>query len=352
MVGFYELAEKALAMEKAGKKMTRLNIGDTNLPTPQCAIDAMVGSVKEKKAAYCAAAGLGKLRERIARRENCDVENVVVGPGSKHLIYALMSVLCSKGDGISFPAPYWPMYRLASKQLGLDMNVMEAGVENGWAFDSADVPKSKMMVLCNPLNPTSTIYDEKLVEECIERCQDNGTHLVLDEAYKGVAFNPMSSYEGAIRVRSFSKEFNMEGWRLGYVIAPSHIVEKIVAYNQITATCTAPFVQEAGIACLENENEILESNIKIWRSRAKAAEKALIENGFRFAKPEAGIYLFATHDSIKDADKFAMELIEKEGIVVSPGSAFGGYTNFFRICVNRSEDVLADAIGKMGRQLG
>ena len=351
MVGFYELAEKALALERAGKKMTRLNIGDTNLPTPQCAIDAVISSVESEKASYCASAGLAKLREKIAKREKCEPGNVVVGPGSKHLIYALMSVLCSKGDKIGFPAPYWPMYGLASRQLGLEMQTLETGVDSGWSFNPEDIPESKVTILCNPLNPTSTIYEEKIVNEVIGRCQDRGSHLILDEAYKGLAFEKMPQYEGAIKVCSFSKEFNMEGWRLGYVVAPEHVVEKLVGYNQITATCTPPFIQEAGIACLDNEKEILAQNVKIWQSRAKTAEKVLSEHGFTFAKPEAGIYVFATHDSIKDAETYAMDLIEKEGVVVSPGTAFGGFKRFFRICVNRSEDVLTDAIGKMALQL-
>lgn len=346
MVGFYELAEKALALERAGKKIIRLNIGDTNLPTPQCAIDAVMASL-EKKASYCPAAGLASLRERIAEREKCDVENIVVGPGSKHLIFALMSVLCEKGDSIAFPGPHWPMYGLASIQLGLDANAMETSVDDRWAFDPADIPESRMLVICNPLNPTSTIYDDSIIKGAIEVCQEKNIPVLLDEAYKGLAFKRMPDYEGAIRVRSFSKEFNMEGWRLGYAVAPAHISEKLVAYNQITVTCTAPFVQEAGIACLDNEKDILRENVRIWRSRAEVAAKALKEKGFRFAKPEAGIYLFATHDKLKDADRFALELIEKEGIVVSPGSAFGGYSNFIRICVNQHGDVLEDAIGRI-----
>src|SRR5512137_1267656 len=101
---FYELAEKALALEKAGRKVTRLNVGDTNLPTPERAIEAGLNRMRQMKSGYGSSAGLPELRERIAAREGCDTKNVVIGPGSKHLLFGLMSVLCKRGDTVAFPS--------------------------------------------------------------------------------------------------------------------------------------------------------------------------------------------------------------------------------------------------------
>ncbi len=99
---FYELAEKALKLEREGKKIIRLNVGDTNLPAPECAVDAIVKNIKGKTN-YGSSAGTQKLREQIAEREGCDVKNVVVTPGSKHSIYGLLSIIAKKGDKISIP---------------------------------------------------------------------------------------------------------------------------------------------------------------------------------------------------------------------------------------------------------
>jgi len=148
-------------------------------------------------------------------------------------------------------------------------------------------------------------------------------------------------------VRSFSKEFNMENWRLGYVVAPAEIARKIVEYNQATATCVAPFVQHAGLACLENEKELLHANRKVWKTRMGAASKAMHAAGFEFAAPQAGMYIFARHDGIADSGEYAMKLLDK-GIAVAPGSAFGKYNGFIRICANQPEDVLENAIAKIG----
>ena len=339
---FYELAEKALALERGGRKIVRLNIGDTNLPAPQCAVEAAAKSIRGGRAGYGSSAGMHELRQAIAQRENCDAANVVVGPGSKHLIYALMSVLAKKS--VAFPSPHWPMYNLAARQLGLEAKVANTTLEGQWQFDS--IPRADLAIICNPLNPTSTIYREASMRRAIAQAAENGTEMIIDEAYRGIAFEKIPSYD-AIRVRSFSKEFNMESWRLAYAVAPAEVIKKVIGFNQITSTCVPHFVQEAGIACLENEKEILGRNLRIWRKRSDAACRALAAKGFRFAKPQSGIYVFATHEGIADSGEYCMRLLGK-GVAVAPGSEFGNYGKFVRICANQPEDVLEKAIEKMG----
>jgi len=349
-MGFYELAEKALALERSGKKLIRLNVGDTNLPTPPAAIETAAECMRTIKSSYGSSAGLQALREKIAKRENCGVENVVVGSGSKQILYALMSVLCKAGDTLALPTPYWPAYPLAAKQLGIRVHEMATTLEGGWEFGA--VPKANMLIICNPLNPTSTIYPEKKVREAIEAAAKGGTHVILDEAYRGLAFSPMMGCDDtpAIRVRSFSKEFNMEGWRLGYAVAPADIVKKMVSFNQITTTCVPEFVQRAGIACLEDEKNIVEQNRSAWKTRSDAMAGAMKKAGFRFAQPQAGIYIFATHAELTDADSYALRLLDN-GVAVSPGSGFGPHNAFFRVCVNQSEEKLKEAAEKMADAL-
>jgi len=346
MATFYELAEKAMALEKAGKKIVRLNIGDANLPASDVAKEAACKSVRESPTGYGSSAGTIELRQEIARREKCGVENVVVGPGSKHLLFALMSTLCKQGETVAFPSPYWPAYELACRQLGLKVAAAKTTLGRNWQFDS--LPRAKLSIICNPLNPTSTIYGAGKTNAAIEEANAGGSRVILDEAYRGIAFEKIPEYKGALRVRSFSKEFNMENWRLGYLVAPPEIVQKVVKFNQITETCVPPFVQSAGIACLQNEKELLEANRRIWKVRAGAAASALKKAGFEFAMPQAPMYAFATHEGISDAGEYAMGLLEKKGVAVAPGNDFGGFSKFVRITLNQEEEVLEDAIEKMG----
>ena len=341
---FYKIAEKALALEARGKKIVRLNVGDTNLPAPACAIEAAARSMKSAKSSYGSAAGADELREAIAKREGCGVENVVAGPGSKHLLFGLLMTLCKKGGSAAFQSPYYPAYALACRQLGLSVKLAETSLESRWQL--GNVPGADAVVICNPLNPTSTICESSGVEKINQEAKKNGAAVIFDEAYRGLAFEKIP-VPNAIRVRSFSKEFNMENWRLGYVVAPKEVARKMVEYNQVTATCVSPFVQAAGVACLENERELLEENRRVWKARMAAASKAMREAGFEFATPQAGMYIFARHDGIADAGKYAMKLLEK-GVALAPGSAFGNFDGFVRICANQPEEVLEAAISKMG----
>lgn len=348
---FYELAEKAMKMEASGKRVIRLNLGDTGLDTPACAIEAAIKSMREKKAKYVSAAGIAALREAVAKKEGCGVDNVVVGPGSKAILYGLFSILASSGDKVVFPSPYWPAYGMVCGQLGLRAVNARTTLESGWELGELPLEGAKVLLLCNPLNPTSTVYSPERIEEAIGEALGKGIQVILDEAYRELAFENVPSHSGAVRVRSFSKEFNMEGWRIGYAIAPEEIAKKLVKFNQITATCVPEFVQQAAIACLENGDEITSANREVWKKRAASASSALSKAGFRFCAPAAGIYAFATHPGIKDSGEYALRLLEGEGVAVAPGAPFGGYDDFVRICLNQPEEILEEAIEKMGKAL-
>ncbi|MCX6770309.1 MAG: pyridoxal phosphate-dependent aminotransferase [Candidatus Micrarchaeota archaeon] len=336
-----------MELERKGRRIVRLNVGDTNLPAPQCALDAARLSMANAKSGYGPSAGLPQLREAIAKREGCDYENVVVGPGSKHLLFALVSLLAGKGKSVALPLPSWPAYGLICCQTQSKAKEMRTAPGNNWEFGS--LPSADAAIICNPLNPTSTIYDGGALRKAVEEAEGNGTHVIMDEAYRGLAFEPIGKL-GKIRLRSFSKEFCLESWRLGYAIAPAEIARKLERFNRITCTCMPQFVQEAGIACLENEKEILAANRRIWKARADSACKALAAHGFEFAKPQSGIYVFAGHEGITDSEKYALSLLEK-GVAVAPGSDFGGYDKFVRICANQPPAILEEAIGKMVKAL-
>jgi aspartate/methionine/tyrosine aminotransferase len=339
------LADRALSLERDGRRIVRLNVGNTNLPPPAEAVERAIRVLRENPPGhYESAAGSPELLRLIAEREGCGTENVVIGPGSKLLIWGLMSILCERGESLSTPAPYWPAYALAAESLGLRFRPQPGRLEDGWSFAAADLSGAGLFILCNPHNPTGLVLDDGPVGEIIERCGRQGIHLVIDEAYKGLAFRPIPRYKRAIRVRSFSKEFSLESWRLGYAVAPAAVVERLVSFISRTATCVPRFVQEAGIACLEGESGIRMSREAVWRSRSETLQGELAKRGFRFAAPGSGMYVFATRDDIIDSESFCRERLERAGIALAPGNAFGGYERFVRIAANQTEKVLEDAV--------
>lgn len=349
-MSFYEIVEKSFALERAGRQIVRLNIGDTNLPAPECATRAAIAALSRGRSGYGPAAGLPVLRERIARREGCGVENVVVGPGSKQILFALMSVLGRPGARVAIPSPAWPAYELIAKQLGMVPVTLPSSLATGWQYDLAPARGCSLFVVCNPLNPTSTLITPELMVSTVAEAKRSGGHLLIDEAYRGLAFEEVPRPDGAIRLRTFSKEFNMEGWRLGYAIAPADVIREVVRFNQISVTCVADFVQEAGAACLAEEEAILTRNRALWRERVDACAQALRRAGFELAYPQAGMYLFATHPDLQDADALALRLLDR-GVGVAPGSGFGDFPRFVRICANQEVGVLEDAIERMAAAL-
>lgn len=339
------LADQALRLEREGRKVVRLNVGNTNLPTPPAAVERAIRALRESPSGhYESAAGSPELLHLIAGREGCGTENVVIGPGSKMLIWGLLSILCERGEIVSTPAPYWPAYALAAESQGLRFQPVPTRLEEGWRFSVSDIPEAKLFILCNPHNPTGIVLDDGRVDEIMERCRDGRIHLIIDEAYKGLAFRPIPRYEGAIRVRSFSKEFSLESWRLGYAVAPAAVAERLVSFISRTATCVPRFVQEAGIACLEHESEIRAARGSAWRSRSETLQGELAKRGFRFAAPGSGMYVFAAREDIIDSESFCRERLERTGIAIAPGNAYGGYERFVRICANQPDDVLENAV--------
>ena len=128
---------------------------------------------------------------------------------------------------------------------------------------------------------------------------------------------------------------------------PKEISTHVIKYNQITITCSPDFIQRAAITALEDEKQITDNNRKVWRERCNLVVDELQKAGFKLAKPQAGIYVFAKHPKIKDSGKFAAALLEKEGIAIAPGNSFGE-AQFFRICINQENQILIDSIRKMG----
>lgn len=348
MQAFYEIAERAFAKEAAGERVIRLNVGDSFLPTPACAIDAAVRSLRDEKATYGPAMGLLSLRERIAVREGCHVDQVVVGPGSKHLLFGLVSVLRKR---VAVPTPCWPAYELICSHAGVPFHPIETTLTRRWQLDvdAIDLSEVGALILCNPCNPTSTIYEERSVRALLDKANQTGTQVILDEAYRGVSFETIPSYP-AIRVRSFSKEFSMEGWRLGYALVPAGMASRLQSFLHVTTTCVPLFTQRAALAVLDQEQALRAQAVAIWKRRAEAATDALRRRGFSFCDPQAAMYVFATHPLLDDAEQYALRLVQR-GVVVAPGTGFGDYRRFVRVCFNQQPAVLEEAVELMAQTL-
>ncbi len=341
----YELNEKVIRLEQEGKRIIKFNLGDPDQQTPPEIIEAAYKAMKNGKTKYSSSAGEIELREALADIHGVSEDNIVITPGSKWAIFAVMYLLLKKGENVIIPTPHWTAYDLTARSLGVETRLLKTKLESEWTVDLEKLKslideKTRLIILNNPNNPTSKVMGEKTVEEIVNIADDKGIKILSDEVYADISFVRTKSIlecsSNHIVIKSFSKTFAMTGWRIGYAIADKELIEKIVKLNQITFTNVPVFIQEAALKALELRNEIIKRIRGEYKERADAACKLFSDTKLKFTKPDAPFYLFPKCDGL-DSEKFAFELLDK-GVAVAPGTAFGDYREHFRIALTVPDD--------------
>jgi aspartate aminotransferase len=350
----YEINEKALKLEGEGKKIIKLNIGDPDLETPLEIIEAAYDAMKRGKTKYSSAFGEKSLREKLASIHKVYADNVIITPGSKWGIFSVMYLLLKNGGNVVIPTPYWTAYALTAKTLGAETRLVKTELDSNWKIDvetleSAIDRDTRMIILNNPNNPTSGIIEEKVFDGIVQIANDKGITILSDEVYADISFvktKRILEYGGDhILVTGFSKTFTMTGWRLGYVVASTEIIEKIAKLNQITISNVPVFIQEAALKALELQGEITEKIRREYFERAKLASDILSKSKLEFSEPSAPFYMFPRKRGL-DSERFALSLLD-DGVAVAPGTAFGDYREHFRISLTAPRDELNTALNKI-----
>jgi len=350
----YEINEKALKLESEGKKIVKLNIGDPDLETPPEIIEAAYDAIKRGKTKYSSAYGEKSLREKLASIHKVYTDNVVITPGSKWGVFSTMYLLLKDGGNVIIPTPYWTAYELAAKTIGAETRFVKTELDSNWKIDLETLENAidrdtRMIILNNPNNPTSTAIEEKVLDGIVQIVNDKGITILADEVYADISFvktKRILEYGGDhILVTSFSKTFTMTGWRIGYIIANTELVEKIVKLNQITISNVPVFIQEAALKALELRTELTEKTRDIYRKRAKLASDLLSKSKLEFSEPSAPFYMFPRRRDL-DSERFALNLLDN-GVAVAPGTAFGDYREHFRISLTAPRDDLLMALNKI-----
>jgi len=341
----YEISEKIIRLEREGRRIIKFNLGDPDLQTPTEIIKAAFEAVKKGKTSYASAAGEADLREALAEIHGVDADNIVVTPGSKWAVFAVMYLLLEEGDNVIIPSPHWTAYELMAKSLGANAKLVKTRLESNWEVNVEDLEtlidnKTKLIILNNPNNPTSKVMNEKAVEKIVDVANERGIKVLSDEVYAGLSFVKTKSlleYEGEpMVVNSFSKTFAMSGWRIGYVIADKALTDQIIKLNQITFTNVPVFIQEAALKALELRDQIIKTMRENYRKRAELACKILSDTKLKFTRPEAPFYIFPKLDGL-NSEVFALNLLDK-GVAVVPGTSFGNYLEHFRISLTASDN--------------
>ena len=370
----FEVLNRARQLEKQGKEIIHLEIGEPDFDTPANVIEAGVEALHKGWTHYGPAAGLPDLRQTIAdyvsrtRHVPVSSEEVVVVPGGKPIIFFTILALIDAGDEVIYPNPGFPIYESMIKySLGKAIPI-PLREERDFSVDVKELAslitdRTKLIILNSPHNPTGGVLTRKDILEMAEAIGDRNVLILSDEIYsrliyEGEHFSMMSVpgfKERTILLDGFSKTYAMTGWRLGYgVMRPDlavHISRLVINSN----SCTASFTQVAGIEALRGDQSSVEKMSAEFKRRRDAFVVGLNRiKGFSCRMPKGAFYAFPNITKTGwSSRKLADALLEQAGVACLSGTAFGEYgEGYLRFSVANSLENLNKALARIEAWVG
>ncbi len=348
MPPFYvmEVMERAKKLERQGRSIIHLEVGEPDFPTPNCITEAAAKALREGKTYYTASVGILELREAIAEHflERYDVsispDQVIVTNGSSPGLLITFSALLEEGDEVILTNPHYPCYPNFATFLGCTPTFVKINEHDGFRCNPEEIkekigPRTKAIMINSPGNPTGQVLDA----DTMNRIATLGPTVVSDEiyhglVYKGKAHSILEFTDNAFVVNGFSKQFAMTGWRLGYVIAPKKYVRLLQKLVQNFFIAANTISQWAGVAALKEAGPDVQRMVSVFDKRRKLMIERLRKIGFGVAvEPVGAFYVLANAKKFtNDSLKFAFKLLEETGVGTAPGINFGsnaeGYIRF------------------------
>ncbi len=360
---------KATEIEKKGRKLIRLDVGEPDFRPPKAVLDAVSEALYAYKTYYTVGRGipelLSALRDYLARRYNYReaAENqLIVTPGGRFAVYSALATVASEGDSVIVIEPNWPAYKEGLDYIGARAVTVGTTLEEGWLPSAESVkaaikPNTKAIVLSYPANPTGKIMDKARFNEIVGIADDHGLTVISDEIYNDYAYKPCPTIlhnlpRKYILTSSFSKAWSMTGFRVGYSLAPAETSARMLKVLGLMITCVPEFVQRGAVKALGCDEDV-SRNSKVMRERIDATTEELQKiDALEMLKPEGAIYAFAqAKDPGFDSAAFAMELLEKKAVTISPGTGFGDYPRCFRVSLGQPQETLTAGVRKIGELL-
>ncbi|MEL9997629.1 MAG: pyridoxal phosphate-dependent aminotransferase [Sulfolobales archaeon] len=342
---------KAKELEKKGMKIVNFGIGQPDIPTFEHIINAAKEALDSRFTGYTETAGIYELREAIAEylnnRYSSDVQpsEVIVAPGAKAALFLALSAYLREGDEVLVPEPSFPAYPEVAKFLGakpIFIPLKWLGRERGFKLDLESIeraitPKTKMIVINNPHNPTGAVFSSDEVEWVMDLARRKKIIVLADEIYDhfiydDLKFKSFLSFpdwrDYVLYVNGFSKTFSMTGWRLGYLIARKEVMPRLTVLAVNVYSCATSFVQKAAVVALKKSEEDVNKMIELFRKRRDLICSRLGGvRGFEVWPSKGAFYVFPNVGKVLNelnitVEEFVNRLLISKGVVVLPGTAF------------------------------
>src|SRR6202051_1329676 len=369
--GALAVFSRAKELEKQGRSIIHLELGEPDFHPAAAVVDAVRAAVATGRDRYVSTRGIPALREAIAgylkrtRRLEVAAEEVLVAPGCKMALSLAMLALIEPGDEVLYPDPSFPICPSFTRGLGAAAVPFFLEEKNRFQPDVAEItakisPRTRMLIFNSPNNPTGTVFREETLARIAELAEKHDLWIISDEIYARILFGGEyqsiwalpSMAERTVIIDGFSKSFAMTGWRLGYGVAPKHVVDAMDLLVLNTFTCAAEFTQVAAIEALRDSSNAVDAMVAEYRKRRDLFVARLNRiPGFRCQIPDGSFYAWVNvEDTGLSAEEVARLLLEEGGVAGIAGGAFGtGGKNYLRFSLVSARHSLEEALDRITR---
>jgi aspartate/methionine/tyrosine aminotransferase len=341
----FEVLARARALEAQGRHIVHLEIGEPDFDTPKSVTAEGIAAIQRGETHYTPSAGIIELRQAIARYLkrtrglDYDATQIIVAPGAKPIMFYAILALIEGGDEAIFPDPGFPIYSSMISFAGGTPVSLPLREENDYVPDLDELrrlvtPKTKLIILNSPHNPTGGALSHEAVREIARVARDNDIWVLSDEIYADLLYegthHPIGREDGMLErtivLDGFSKTFAMTGWRLGYGAFPKLLVDPVTKLVTNSVSCTATFTQRAGIVAMDQRPPEVEQMVKAFKQRRDAIVAGLNGiDGITCRTPAGAFYVFPniTGLHLGDAATVAGRVLQEAGVACLAGTAFG-----------------------------
>ncbi|MFC1607988.1 pyridoxal phosphate-dependent aminotransferase [Candidatus Latescibacterota bacterium] len=325
-----------------------LEVGQPDLRAPEHILDAAAKAAKDGFLQYTNSAGIMGLREAIARKVTekngwqATPDNVVVSPGAVCSIYTSLLMLIEPGDEVLMPDPGWPNYTMQMTCVGARPAFYRLDPANGFDIDRAHLeslvtPKSKVLMLNTPGNPTGAVFSHEALEWVVSLARKHDLYILSDEIYQDIIYEkshiPVAQFDSdgrVITISGFSKSYAAMGLRVGYAVCNENLAKVLTKVQEPVVSCASSVSQKACQAALEGSQEPMLKMVDEYRRRRDAVIEILRRHGLYQYTPSGAFYLLVDISKTgMNSTDFAVKLLDEKKVAVAPGETFGASTNSF-----------------------
>jgi aspartate aminotransferase len=366
----FEVLNKARALERQGKSIVHLEIGEPDFDTPSNVVEAGVNALRKGWTHYGPSAGLPELRQAIAeyvsrtRGVKISSDEVVVVPGGKPIIFFTILSLIDEGDEVIYPNPGFPIYESMIRYVGGRAVPIQLREENDFSFDVNELTslissRTKLVILNSPQNPTGGVLARRDIERIADAIGDHNLMILSDEIYSRLIFDGEQHFsimsvpgmqERTILLDGFSKTYAMTGWRMGYGVMRADLATQITRLMTNSNSCTASFTQMAGVEALHGDQSSVDRMRDEFQRRRDVFVAGLNKiKGFSCRMPKGAFYVFPNITRTGWKSKALEEaLLEQAGVAALSGTSFGAFgEGYLRFSVANSLENLQEALARL-----